>query len=121
MEVQPAGLGAPAPVAAALPQHGGKVALAGKAHAQGPVDKGLQGDLLPHLPVDGGDLRPGKLPGQHDTAKAQGLHGPGSGGVVDRKLGAGVEGEGGAAVPGQPGHPQVLDDEGVGAALGDLL
>ena len=47
------GLGAGAPVAAALPRHRGIQTGAGKAHAQGPVDKGLQGQI--HRPPDGGN------------------------------------------------------------------
>ena len=60
---QAAGLGAQATVAAAATQHRGEEALARVAHAQGPVDKGL--DLNGGVGTDVGNFLAGQLPGQH--------------------------------------------------------
>ena len=109
--LEAAGLGAQAPVAAASPDDRGEKALARPAHAQGPVAEHL--DLHRGVLADVGDLVPAQLPAQHHPGEAQvgaGLH-PVQG--VDGHLGGGVEGQVGGDLPEHPGHPQVLDDDGV--------
>ena len=108
---EPAGLGALAPVAGAGAHHGGEIALAGIAHAQGPVDEDLNLDGA--VAADEGDVLPAELPGKHHSAHAHG------GGLlhalerVDAHLGGGVDRHLGGHLP-QEGHDaQVLDDEGV--------
>ena len=66
---QTAGLGAGAPVAAALSQHGAHLALAGVAHTQRPVAEHL--DLRAAAGADLPYLVPVQLPGQHHALHAQ--------------------------------------------------
>ena len=114
-EGQTAGLGAQAPVAAAAPQDGGQEALAAVAHAQGPVDKGLQ--LHGRGLAQGLDGGLGQLPGEDHPGHAQvsaGLHAVQ---VVDGHLGGGVDVHIGDGLPEKSGHAQVLDQDGVDADL----
>ena len=65
------------------------------------------------------DLCQGQLSGEHHPGKAQvgRLFDPLQ--VMDGHLGGGVDGEIGGRGPDHPGHPQVLDDEGVGPQLAE--
>ena len=114
--LQAAGLGAHAPVAAALADEGGHVALAGMAEAERPVDKdlGLDGGA----PGDIADLLIAQLPGQHRPGHAQLRRGLHALQVVDGHLGAGVQGNVRQVLADGGGQAQILDDDAVGPGLG---
>ena len=119
---QAAGLGAGAPVAAALAYHGTHLTLSGVAHAQRAVAEyldlgGAPGADLPHLV-------PGKLTGQHHPLHAQrgGLVGAAQG--EQAHLRAGVEGHVRHDLPRQRQQAPVLHQYGVhahGAGLAQRL
>ena len=115
---QPAGLGAQAPVAGAAADDRGEEALAGVAHAQGPVGE--------HLDLDGGvladvfDLIPAQLPGEDRPGHAQVGHHLHTVQIVDGHLGGGVDGQVGGYLPHHPQHPHVLHQHRVGPQGGGL-
>ena len=108
---QAAGLGALAPVAGAGAHHRRKIALAGIAHAQGPVDEDL--DLDGAVAADIGDVLPAQLPGQHHPADAQGRSLLDALQRVDAHLGGGMDRHLGGHLPQQGHQAQILDDKGV--------
>ena len=110
---QAAGLGAGAPVAAALTHHGAHLALSGVAHTKRAVDKdldlgGTAGADLPHLV-------PVQLPGQHHPFHAQGGGLVGAAQGEQAHLGAGVERHVRHDLPRQRQKPPVLHQYGVHA------
>ena len=114
--LQTAGLGAHAPVAAALADERGHIALARMAEAQRPVDEDLR--LDGRVFGDEADLFDAQLPGQHRPRHAQlrrGLH-PLQ--VVDGHLGAGVQGDVRQVLADGGGQAQVLHQDGVGPGFG---
>jgi len=75
------------------------------------MDKGV--DLHRCRRGDGRDLVQGQFPGQHGPLEAEFPEHLHTGGVVDRHLGRGVQGDGGEVVADQPCHGQVLHDHAV--------
>ena len=108
---QAAGLGAGPPVAASSADNGAHPALAGVAHAQGPVDKHL--DLCGTVPGDDRDVPAAQLPGQYHPLQTQLRRAAGAAQGVQAHLGAGVEGNIGRNFPGQPPDAPILDEDSV--------
>ena len=111
-----AGLGAAPPVAGAAADHGGEVALAGIAHAQGTVAEYL--DFNGRIGADIANLVPVQLPAQNHPLHAQGgtqLH---AGQGMDSHLSGAVDGNLRGNLAAELGHAQILDDVGVDAGLG---
>ena len=88
---QAAGLGAGPPAATAAADEGAEVALAGVAHAVGPVGEDL--DLGGAVPADGLGVPGGALPGDDHPLAAETGGLLGAAGGEEAHLGAGVEGE----------------------------
>ena len=109
--LEAAGLGAQAPVARPAPDDRGQEALAGVAHAQRPVDKGL--DLNGGVGADVLDGVPAQLPGEHHPLHAQigAAQHPVQG--VDGELGGAVDRQVGGHLAEHPQDAQVLDEDGV--------
>ena len=116
--VQPAGLGAEAPVATPAAQHPREVARPGDAHAMGPVDKGLGPDI--HRLRDLRHLLQREFPGQHHALAAQLLKLQRPLHIVYRRLGGGVEAQRGIVLPEKLHHRQILHDDRVRSCRGDL-
>ena len=114
--LQTAGLGAHAAVAAALADQGRHVALARVAEAQGPVHKDLR--------LDGGvlsdiaDLVKAQLPCQHRAGQTQLRRGLHARQIMDRHLGAGVQGDVRQVLADGGDETEILDDDAVGPAFG---
>ena len=108
---QPAGLGTPAPVAAAAPDQAAHQALAAVAHAQSPVHEPF--DFAGSGAAHGLQVLQGGFPGHHRLFHAVVIGKHRAGGIGHRHLGAGVERQFRGHLPGHPDHPQVLDDDPV--------
>ena len=106
-----AGLGAAPPVAGPAADHGGEIALAGIAHAQGSVAEDL--DLDGRMGADIADLLPVQLPAQDHPLDAHGGAHLDTCQIVDRHLGGAVDRHMGGDLAAQLHHPPVLDDEGI--------
>ena len=108
---QAAGLGAGAPVAAAAPDEGAEFALAGVAHAKGPVAEDL------HLGGAGlagrGGVLLGALPGDDHPLTAVLIQFPDAAASEHAHLGAGMEGQVRQGLPQQVEKAPVLHQDGV--------
>ena len=108
-----AGLGALAPVGVPAGHIVGDDAPAGKGHAHGPVDKGLQLQAGVGVLPDALNFGEGHLPGQHHPLGPQLPADLGGGKVHNARLGGDVPLHLGGHFPGQGQHPQIGDDKGV--------
>ena len=103
---QAAGLGAGPPAAAAATDEGTEIALAGVAHAEGPVGEDLH--LGGAIPANTLRVPGGALPGDDHPLAAQARRLAGSAGGEEAHLGAGVEGEVRQGLAQQGEKPPVL-------------
>ena len=115
---QAAGLGAGAPVAAALADEGAHGALAGIAHAQRAVDEHL--DLRAATAAHVGDVLAGKFTGQHHPLHAQAFRPACTAGGEQAHLGAGMDGQVRRYRLCQRQHAPILHQHCVHAHLGGL-
>ena len=91
--------------------------MAGIRHAERAVDEHFK--LAIGLGADGADLVEGQLARHHDAADAETLREADAIGAGDAHLRAAVDFEAGRDLPREFHDAKVLDDDGIGASLGD--